>query len=441
MNCPLCGESMDETGHCPNCGGAASLPAQEEKRRDDSTLRSGVGIFYENLAVSQAEAEQEHRPPRPARYSSGERKGIVFSVALLLAILGTVFWGCSGYDPDAAAIRGENGITMDNRTFSIYFYAAMSEAQSQYGQDGGTVPFDPTGNLERQYIDLDTGYTWADYFREQALQDAALTESLIWQAQEKGFRPSAEKQEAFQGSLDRLPAMAAASGYPGKDGKGDLSAYLTARYGPGMTVECYQAYLRDTFLAQSYSDMLYQNQTYSEEALRQYYMAHSGDYQETPMSELPNVDIRQILYLKDGEGQAAMDEAVARAQRDQAELEAAGGSEQAFCALAQEISADGGSRDDGGLLRNIAPGTLGNQFSDWCFDPAGHSYGDMGIAKSSYGVHLIFFLDYRENYQWKDQVTEDMRSEALGTAFAALLEQTDCRLTRFALAPPMGRAS
>ena len=253
---------MDETGHCPNCGGAASLPAQEEKRQDDSTLRSGVGIFYENLAVSQAEAEQEHRPPRPARYSSGERKGIVFSVALLLAILGTVFWGCSGYDPDAAAIRGENGITMDNRTFSIYFYAAMSEAQSQYGQDGGTVPFDPTGNLERQYIDLDTGYTWADYFREQALQDAALTESLIWQAQEKGFRPSAEKQEAFQGSLDRLPAMAAASGYSGKDGTGDLSAYLTARYGPEMTVECYQAYLRDTFLAQSYSDMLYQNQTY-----------------------------------------------------------------------------------------------------------------------------------------------------------------------------------
>ena len=441
MNCPLCGESMDETGHCPNCGGAASLPAQEEKRRDDSTLRSGVGIFYENLAVSQAEAEQEHRPPRPARYSSGERKGIVFSVALLLAILVTVFWGCSGYDPDVAAIRGKNGITMDNRTFSIYFYAAMSEAQSQYGQDGGTVPFDPTGNLERQYIDLDTGYTWADYFREQALKGAALTESLVWQAQENGFWPSAEKQEAFQASLDRLPSMAATSGYPGKNGTGDLSAYLTARYGSEMTVECYQAYLRDTFLAQSYSDMLYQNQTYSDEELRQYYMAHSGDYQETPMSELPNVDIRQILYLKDEEGQAAMDEAVARAQRDQAELEAAGGSEQAFCALAQEISADGGSRDDGGLLRNIAPGTLGNQFSDWCFDPAGHSYGDMGIAKSSYGVHLIFFLDYRENYQWKDQVTEDMRSEALGTAFAALLEQTDCRLTRFALAPPMGRAS
>ena len=159
------------------------------------------------------------------------------------------------------------------------------------------------------------------------------------------------------------------------------------------------------------------------------------------MSELPNVDIRQILYLKDGEGQAAMDAAVARAKKDQAELEAAGGSEQAFCALAQEISADSGSREAGGLLTNIAPGTLGTQFSDWCFDPAGHSYGDMGIAKSSYGVHLIFFVGYRENYQWKDQVLEDMRSEALGTAFAALLEQTDCRLTRFALAPPTGEAA
>lgn len=428
MNCPLCGEELDQAGHCPNCGEADWM-------EPESTSKALPGIFYENLAASREEEAQEHQAPRQPRYTPGEGRGLFLSVLLLLAILLVVWLGCRQYDPDATAMWGNEGIAMDNRTFAIYYRSAVAELQSQYSQQNAQLPFDPSGNLERQYINLDEGYTWADYFRQKALEDAALTASLVARANRAGFQPDSEKIGAFETSLVQLGDMAAASGYAKKDGTGDVSAYLQARYGPAVTEKTYRQYLRDTFLAQSYSDALYQAGTFSEEQLEEYYQAHQSDYSALPQSELPNVDIRQVLYLPEEQGDWST--ARERAQADLEALRQQGSTERAFCELAQQQSADSGSRDAGGLLTNIAPGQLGAEFSAWCFDPRGHAYGDIGIAESNYGVHLIFFLSYRDNFQWKDQVTEDLRTESLSQRFSELLEETDCQLTRFAISPPM----
>lgn len=428
MNCPLCGEELDQAGHCPNCGEADWM-------EPEPTSKALPGIFYENLAASREEEAQEHQAPRQPRYTPGERRGLSLSVLLLLAILLVVWLGCRQYDPNATAMWGNEGIAMDNRTFAIYYRSAVAELQSQYSQQNAQLPFDPSGNLERQYINLDEGYTWADYFRQKALEDAALTASLVVRANRAGFQPDSEKIGAFEASLAQLGDMAAASGYAKKDGTGDVSAYLQARYGPAVTEKTYRQYLRDTFLAQSYSDALYQAGTFSEEQLEEYYQAHQSDYSALPQSELPNVDIRQVLYLPEEQGDWST--ARERAQADLEALRQQGSTERAFCELAQQQSADSGSRDAGGLLTNIAPGQLGAEFSAWCFDPQGHAYGDIGIAESNYGVHLIFFLSYRDNFQWKDQVTEDLRTESLSQRFSELLEETDCQLTRFAISPPM----
>lgn len=430
MNCPLCGEELDQTGRCPNCG---EEPAQMDTEPLEPS-KSLPGIFYENLAASRAEEEQERQTPWQPRFSAGERRGLFLTLVLLAAVLTTVWLASRQYDPDAVAMYGNEGISMDNRTFAIYYRSAVAETNNQYSQQKAQPPFDSEGNLERQYINLEEDYSWADYFRQQALEDAALTESLVARANRAGFQPDAEKISAFEATLEQLPAMAAASGYTNKDGTGDAAAYLHARYGPAVTVETYQQYLRDTFLAQSYSDALYRAGTFSDAQLEEYYQAHRSDYTALTKSELPNVDIRQVLYLPgDGEDDAAVWQ---RAEADLDWLRQQGNTEQAFIELAQRQSADSGSRDAGGLLTNIAPGQLGAEFSSWCFDPQGHAYGDVGIAKSDYGVHLIFFLNYRDNFQWKDQVTEDMRSQSLSQRFSELLEETDCRLTRFALSPP-----
>ncbi len=431
MNCPLCGEELDQAGRCPNCGEEPIQMATEPLEPSKSL----PGIFYENLAASRAEEEQERQTSRQPRHTPGERRGLFLTLALLMTVLTAVWLVSRQYDPDAVAMYGGEGISMDNRTFAIYYRSAVAETNNQYSQQKTQLPFDPEGNLERQYINLEEDYSWADYFRQQALEDAALTESLVARANRAGFQPDAEKISAFEATLEQLPAMAAASGYTKKDGAGDVEAYLRAKYGPAVTVETYQQYLRDTFLAQAYSDALYFAGTFSDAQLEEYYQAHRSDYTALLQSELPNVDIRQVLYLPgDGEDETEVRQ---RAEADLGWLRQQGNTELAFCELVQRQSADSGSREAGGLLTNLAPGQLGDRFSGWCFDPAGHAYGDVGIAESDYGVHLIFFLGYRDNFQWKDQVTEDMRSQSLSRQFSELLEETDCKLTRFALSPPV----
>ena len=431
MNCPLCGEEMDPAGYCPNCG------AEAEAEEAPQTLpeRDLPGIFYENLTASQAEGERERRAPRQPRYSPSERRGIVGAVVLLAVILAVTWFGCAQYDPNAVAMYGNEGITMDNRTFAIYYRTEVAELEAQYSQQNAQLPFVPDGNLERQYIDLDKDYSWADYFREKALEDAALTESLVARAERADFQPEPDKISAFEATLSQLPDLAAASGYTKKDGTGDTAAYLAARFGPMVTEDTYRQYLRDTFLAQSYSDALFRAGTFSDAQLEEYYNAHAEDYSALPQSALPNVDIRQVLYLPDDQGNT--DAAWAQAEADLAQLRQQGTTEQQFGALAQRQSADSRSRENGGLITNLAPGQLGEEFSDWCFDPQGRQYGEIGIASSDYGVHLIFFLGYRDNFQWKDQVTEDLRTEALSQRFTELMKETDCRLTRFAVSPPV----
>ena len=151
MNCPLCGEELEQAGHCPNCGEADWM-------EPESTSKALPGIFYENLAASREEEAQEHQAPRQPRYTPGERRGLFLSVLLLLAILLVVWLGCRQYDPNATAMWGNEGIAMDNRTFAIYYRSAVAELQSQYSQQNAQLPFDPSGNLERQYINLDEGY-------------------------------------------------------------------------------------------------------------------------------------------------------------------------------------------------------------------------------------------------------------------------------------------
>ena len=429
MNCPLCGEELDQAGNCPNCGEAGWMVPEAPE-----AAQQLPGIFYENLAASREEAERERQAPKQPRYTPGERWGLCLSVLLLVLVLLTIWLVSRQYDPDAVAMQGNEGIFMDNRTFAIYFGNAMAEMKNQYSQQKAQLPFDPSGNLERQYINLEEGYTWADYFRQQALEDAALTESLVARANRAGFQPELENIRAFEASLEQLPSMAAASGYVNRDGTGDVEAYLRAKYGPAVREKTYQQYLRDTFLAQSYSDALYCAEHFSDAQLEEYYQSHRSDYTALPQSDLPNVDIRQVLYLPDEAG--GLTAARQKIQEDLSWLQQQGNTEQAFIELAQRQSADSGSRDAGGLLTNLAPGQLGDLFSGWCFDHQGHAYGDIGVAESDYGLHLIFFLGYRDNFQWKDRVTEDLAEEALSRKFSELLEETDCKLTRFALSPP-----
>ena len=122
--------------------------------------------------------------------------------------------------------------------------------------------------------------------------------------------------------------------------------------------------------------------------------------------EYNSVDVRHILFrvdtssldssseTYDADLQALKDAAKAKAEDALAQWQANGATEDAFAALANELSDDSGSNTNGGLYTEIVKGQMVTEFNDWCFD-ASRKTGDTGIVynEGSYtGYHVMYFV-------------------------------------------------
>ena len=144
--------------------------------------------------------------------------------------------------------------------------------------------------------------------------------------------------------------------------------------------------------------------------------------------EYKTVDVRHILFqvstsdldsnsdTYDTDLATRKDEAKAKAEDALAQWQANGGTEDAFAALANELSDDAGSNTNGGLYTKITKGQMVSEFNDWCFDPARKS-GDTGIIHNeSTGYHVMNFVGYDQPY-WEIQVSADLVNDAVDTFY------------------------
>lgn len=268
MNCPLCDTPLDEDLTCPNCGTCLAVPTVVTAPEEIPDT-GHPGIFYENLISSQQVYEEEHRRPKPAMFQPPEKAFMVASMLLLAAILLLTNFVCLQYDPDAAALQGR-GISMDNRTFSIYYQSVYGDFLAQYSD---SLPFDSSRSLKKQYYNLEAGYTWEDYFISQAYPNAALTEKLVFAAREAGFSLDEGTKSSLSATREALISYTESRG-------STPEAYLQAMYGPQMTEETYYGYLEDTFLAQAFTEYLFLGQTFSDAEIKDYHSRHRADYEE-----------------------------------------------------------------------------------------------------------------------------------------------------------------
>lgn len=82
--------------------------------------------------------------------------------------------------------------------------------------------------------------------------------------------------------------------------------------------------------------------------------------------------------------------------------------EDAFAALASTNSQDSGSRNKGGLYSDVKKGRMVESFEKWAQDPA-RKPGDIGIVKSSYGYHLMYFVKRDTLPAWESEVEKILR--------------------------------
>lgn len=119
-------------------------------------------------------------------------------------------------------------------------------------------------------------------------------------------------------------------------------------------------------------------------------------------------DARHILIsvAEDAE-EEVFEEGKAKIEEIYEEWKEGEATEDSFAELAEKYSNDTSSAT-GGLLYDLQDGEMVSEVNDWIFDES-REYGDVEILQSSYGYHLMFYMEENDTPYWQRTIDNAMR--------------------------------
>ena len=96
--------------------------------------------------------------------------------------------------------------------------------------------------------------------------------------------------------------------------------------------------------------------------------------------------------------------------------------EDAFAELAKKHSADGNAAD-GGIYKDVPSGQMVAEFEDWALDAADRKAGDVGIVETTYGYHIMYFIEREEVATWDSIIKDEKVSADFSDFSEELLEK------------------
>jgi len=165
-------------------------------------------------------------------------------------------------------------------------------------------------------------------------------------------------------------------------------------------------------------------------------------------SETLSANVRHILIQAanstdaSGKAVAPTEEAWAKAlseiEKIKAEYESGAKTGEAFAALANKYSTDGGSNTNGGLYEKVTQGYFVPEFDQWMFAEEGRQNGDVALIRHEgnaeteqhpyWGYHLTYFEGWDEA-EWQLYVREAATTAYLNEWKADLIEAAPAALT------------
>ena len=168
-----------------------------------------------------------------------------------------------------SGIREKNTVALtvgDHELNSIemnyFFMDAVNNFYSSYGSYASMFGLDVTKPLNEQFVDEESGLTWADDFMTSAKESAASTYALADAAEAAGFTLPEAEQKAVAENMNSLDLYADMYGY------GSADKYLKAMYGVGASKESFENYNRLQALASAYYNHYADSLTYEDADLR-----------------------------------------------------------------------------------------------------------------------------------------------------------------------------
>ena len=317
------------------------------------------------------------------------------------------------------ATIGDRELT--NGVLQIYYWMNIYDFLENYGYYAVLQGLDYTQPLDQQNHPENDG-TWQHFFLEEALNGWQAYQAMSLLAQKEGITLSEELQE----SLDSLRETMASSAVQG--GFSSIDAMIQSDMGPGCTYEDYYEYTKTYFEGYMYYTTMYDKIDSSQAAIDAYFEKNEATLKEAGITKDSGnrYDVRHILIEIEGGTEDEDGEIVysdedwencrVKAQELLDQWLAGDHTEETFAELAKEHSADGGSKEDGGLYTDLDKDTtFVEEFVNWYMDE-NRQVGDYGLIKTSYGYHIMYCSGIEAKW------IEDTRQQLLTDAYAEILK-------------------
>ena len=325
------------------------------------------------------------------------------------------------------AVDRDGNPAMTNADMQIWYWNEFTSFMQQYGSYASMFGLDYNSPLSSQ-PSLEENLSWEQMFLKSAASNKSVNYALAQAAYANGYTLSEEDQQTindFSAADGSLAQAAAEAGYT------DVNEYIQLYYGTGVTLDTYVDYVKEC-LAHNYEYQLLQAEiedSITDDAISAYYDEHAEEMEANRVLKLNNVSVRHILITPEGEQDETTgdysEEAWEAAKEKADEIYALwqeDPTEDNFSTLANENSDDGGSNTTGGLYENFDTDDMVEEFSDWAFDPS-REYGDTDIVKTSYGYHIMFFVEQTDTKGWVETTREQLLSSLFNERIDALCEE------------------
>ena len=422
MNCKFCNAELPEdVTLCPACG------AENAEAAETEILEAAEEMIPE--VVEEATEEIAEAAPKQKPKAWVMILAIIGAIALLAVLIGAVAYGVGAADKaesysaaDEKLVKARDTVVatlgeveLTNSELQLFYRQSINDFYSSYGYYLDASVLDLNKPLDQQIYDAETNQTWQQFFLEGALTTWSRYAALCMEAEENGFVLPEDVQQYLAEVPAQLEESALYYGYS------SVKEMLEADMSLACDEEGYMAYIYTNLYAGQYLDSMYDSMIPTMEQIEEYYAANEETLVAQGMGKDSGVttDVRHILICpkggtEDETGEIIYSDAEWEACRVEAQKlldqwKADGATEELFADFAMEYTEDPGSQSTGGLYTDIYVGQMVPEFEAWCFD-AGRQYGDTGLVKTTYGYHIMYFVDSHEI--WEASVRENMIYEA-----------------------------
>ena len=320
---------------------------------------------------------------------------LVLAVACLFILSSNLL-----YSNFAAVTIGDTSYTAAEYSFFYnYSYKSFINNYSDYLSMFG---LDTTKSMASQQYTEDQ--TWADFFKESALNTMKEVSALYNEAKTAGFTLSDEDQASYSANIENIKTGYADAGFS------SANAYLISSYGKGMTVETFSTLLEKYYISQAYATEKNASFTYTPSDLSAYY-AENKDTLD---------NFTYISYFADG---SVKDDSTDTTDTEAATSPSASPATEAETAAAMlaaketadAIVADGKTADEfkqaivtltqtEASEATTTGSSLSESYAAWLKD-ASRKDGDTTVIETDTGYYALYYIS-RDNNSYK---TVDVR--------------------------------